>query len=230
MTVLVSSKNFDFSAYVAAAASAYWGGTTGTCLIDSFLRGTQSFAIVSVFDKALRSLLVRNTEAQAISVKQTLVNPFVEEALYSGVLLTQSRMWIIPRFAASLITGMTAARSLTGRVTPEQNSQGLTPDTKIGFLWAISRELLLFSVASPTLSAVLIAADSCIFALAEVCPKQGEPDLPKFSSPWSYKVISSAFFRFTANRVAQTHGMVASIAQHLLFNISNCFGKNYSLR
>ena len=123
MRVSVSSKVFDLSAYVVVAASTYWSFSNGTRLIDGFFRGVQSFAIVSIFDKALRCLLARNVKAEVPSVK-TILSPFIEETIWSGVLLTQSKIWMIPRFAASLITGMTAARSLTGRVATEQNRQG----------------------------------------------------------------------------------------------------------
>ena len=87
------------------------------------------------------------------------------------------------------------------------------------------RELTLLVVPSPVSSVILICADSGVFALSEVCSKQGSPDLPKFTAPWNYKVISSAFFRFAADTIAKTHGVAASITQHLLFNVSNAFGE-----
>jgi len=225
MAIQTSSKLFDLSAYAIGGASFYWN-PAGASFLNSSLRGVQAFAISSVFDKAIRSLLARNVQGELNSARTTLLDPFIEEAIYSGILLTQSDAWMIPRFAAALFTGMTAARTLTGRVTPEQNKQGFTPDTKISFLWAISRELLLLTI--PQSSIPLTLLDSCVFALAEVCPKNEHLGLPKFSSAWSYKVLSSVFFRITANTVATTHGMAASIAQHLLFNISQAFQRGTS--
>lgn len=211
-----AAKFFDRLAYVIAGAS--YLHSTGAGFLGSSFRGIQGFAISSIFDKTARFFLAANTQKEPSSIHTTLFHPIIEEAIYSGVLLTQSKAWMIPRFAAALFTGMTAARALTGWVSPERNKQGLTPDTKIGFLWAISRELLLLSF--PQSSIPLLFLDSSVFALAEVCPTKEQPALPKFSSAWSYKVLSSAFFRLTANTVAKTHGIVASIAQHLLFNIS----------
>lgn len=221
---------FDVSAYVVAATWTYCRGSSGISFIDGSFRGTQSFAIVSLFDKAIRFLLARNVKAESTSVADTLLSPLIEEALYSGVLLTQSKMWMIPRLVASLATGMTAARALTGRVTSEQYKQGFTLDTKIGFLWAVSRELLLHSVSSPILSTILTVADSCVFALSEVSPKKGRADLPQFTSRWCYKLISSVFFRFAAYDVAKTHGIVAPIVQHLLFNASVALGNRSSIQ
>ena len=186
----------------------------------SLSKGVQSFAVVSIFDRAIKALLLKEVQREKPSLQNTLLNPLIEEAVYSVVLLSQNRWLSILRLPAALVTGTTAARSLTGRVTPEQNRQGLTLDTKIGFLWSISRELLLWT-APISISTALNVADSCVFALSEVCPKTGLPEIPKFSAEWNYKVLSSGAFRFAANTVAQTHGIVASFAQHILFNLSS---------
>jgi hypothetical protein len=226
MSTSIQSKIFHLSAYSVAAAASFYDWSSGeTSVSSSLVRGAQLFAIASVFDRAVKYVLARHAKPENITPTTTLFAPFAEECMYSGVLLTQSIAWMIPRLAVAFFTGITAARSLTGRVTAEQNKQGFTPDTKIGFLWALSRELLLWTLPSPLLPSALIAADSCVFALAEVCPKTGHPEVPKFSREWSYKVLSSAFFRATANVAALTHGMVASIGEHLLFNISHALGK-----
>lgn len=188
--------------------------------------GVQSFAITLIFDKTVKALFARDVQASDISLQDAFVSPIVEEMMYSGILLTSSAAWMIPRFFVSLITGMTAARALTGRVTAEQNQEGLTLDTKIGVLFAVFREALACSLPVSTRSVVLVISDSCVFALSEVCPKEGVPDTPRFSSAWSYKVISSAFFRLTANTVAKAYGIAASITQHLSFNLTGFFTKD----
>lgn len=214
----MNSKLFDFSAYSVAAASYFLAPSTAN-FVNSSLCGVQAFALSSIFDRAVRRAFVQNANGQQPSARMTLLDPLIEEAMYSGILLTQTNAWIVPRFFAALCTGTTAARALTS----EQNKQGITLDTKIGFIWAVSRELLLTTVPEPSIP--LIALDSCVFALAEVCPKGQHPGLSKFGRGWSYKVISSAFFRATANTVASSHGISASITQHLLFNISRGFQK-----
>ena len=218
----IYSRLFDLSAYAIAGAS-YYLVPSGVNFVSSCFCGVQAFAISSVFDKAVRAVLVKNGQGEDYSARTMLFDPFIEEGIYSGVLLTQSNAWMIPRLLAALFTGTTAARALTGQATPEQNKKWLTLDMKIGFLWAISRELILLTI--PQSSIPLILLDSCVFALAEVCPKNEHPGLPKFGPEWSYKVVSSAFFRVTANTVATMHGISASITQHLLFNISQAFQK-----
>ncbi len=226
MNSSIASKTFCLSTYAIAGISYFYNkGSVETGLSGSFVRGIQSFAIVSIFDKAIRYLFSRNVEnikKEEVSVQQMFLSPFIEEGIYSGILLTQRKVWMIPRLVASLITGMTAARSLIGRVEQKPN-QGFTPDTKIGFLWALSRELFLFALPTPINFPLLIFADSCVFSLAEVCPKKNHAGLIKFSAIWYYKVLSSAFFRANANIAAQTHGMIAPLVQHMLFNISTLF-------
>lgn len=219
---MIPSNIFDWSIYLVVGTSFYWNRGNMT-LLDSSVHGLQAFAVSSIFDKIARSSLANNIQEAPNSIHATLLSPIIEEAVYSGILLTQSNAYLIPRFASALATGMTAARALTGPVTPKQNKQGFTIDTKIGFLWAISRELLLQLFPHSAIPLTLL--DSSVFALAEVSPPNNQPGLPKFSTPWLYKVLSSAFFRLTANTVATTHGIVASIIQHSLFNMSQTLRK-----
>jgi len=213
-----ASKLFRLAAYSVAGASAIYEWSYGAPT-NSVLRGVQYFALTSVFDQAARYLLARNAKPQSNHICTVVFAPLIEECMYSGVLLTESASWLIPRWAAAFFTGVTAARALTGRVTPEQNKQGFTPDTKIGFLWSISREVLLQTLPAGWSFGTLLLADSCVFALAEVCPSAKTAELPKFQKEWTYKVLSAAFFRLAANTVAKTHGIAASITQHWLFNI-----------
>lgn len=218
MSMRIFAKIFNGASYAAAGLSFCHSWKTGSA--GPFSRGVQAFALVSIFDKAMRALFTNKARQQKTSFTETIAAPFIEEAAYSGVLLTQSKIWMIPRWAVALFTGMTAARSLTGRVTPQKDQQNFTLDAKIGFLWAIAREFLLWTLpASPALI-VLTTLDSCVFALAEVCPKEDSRELPPFSGAWSYKVLTAAFFRFTANTAAKTQGIAAPLLQHLLWNIS----------
>ncbi len=222
-----ASKLFRFAAYSVAGVSAVYEWTYGAPT-NSVLRGIQYFALTSIFDQATRYFLARNAKPQSNHICTVVFAPVIEEFAYSGILLTESSSWMIPRWAAAFFTGVTAARALTGRVTPEQNKQGFTRDTKIGFLWAISREILLLTLPAKLSFGTLLLADSCVFALAEVCPSTKTEELPP--REWTYKVISAAFFRLAANSVAKTHGIAASLTQHWLFNMHEAIEFERSLK
>lgn len=204
---------FNSLAYSIAAASLYRGSG------NSFIRGVQVFSIASIFDRAMRSLfLPENSSQKPCSLSMALTHPIVEESIYSGILSTQNRYFSIFRFGTALLTGMTAARALAGPVTEEDNKQGLTLDTKIGFVWAIVRETMTCALPSESFL-FLNLADSFVFALSEVCPKKGEAGLD-VSAHWFYKVVFSAVFRFVHNEAARTNGIFTAMVSHLLFNFS----------
>lgn len=224
MKVESSLKILSFAAYALAGASYFYGWSSDkNNYLSNAMMGVQSFAIASIFDRVLKACLAKNRSAENTSLKTTFGDPLIEEIMYSGILLTQSNLWMIPRFLTATCTGAAAARALTGRVTDEQNKQGLSLDTKIGFCWAIAREMLV--QALPTSPLPLVVLDSCVFGLAEVCPKKEGPELPKFNAQWSYKLWSGAFFRGIANTVALSDGIIASITQHFLFNCSRFYQK-----
>lgn len=217
---LFSSVHFDLaaSAFALTASLKKWGSEAS--FSGSLITGVQLFSLTALFDRALRLTLGKEGKKGEASFKTGAIHALLEEGLYAGVLLTQSSWWMIPRFGASLFTGMTAARSLLNRTHTASPKEGFSQDTRIGFAWAIARESLLLTL-SPTYSQpLLVAADSAVFALSEVCPFQKSKAIPKFSGVWFSKVLSSAFFRATANTAALAKGITASLAQHLLFNAS----------
>lgn len=218
MPFSITSKQFDVAISCVSVVSYFGGfGSSGT-LSKSIWRGLQSFSVVSYVDLLARMVLAKNVEKKELSLSKGAMNAVAEEGVYSGILLTSNYAWIIPRFGAAVATGITAARTLVGKI--EKESAGLTLDSKIGLAWAAAREFLLLSFPEHYAMPLLIAADSIVFGLAEVCPSKENPGPPKFSRIWSYKVLSATFFRAVANVVALETGLVSSIAQHVLFNFS----------
>ncbi|MEM7174306.1 MAG: hypothetical protein AAF443_00045 [Chlamydiota bacterium] len=216
--MLSRSSLFDYSLYTVAGAY-YCSPPLGEGFFNTSLRGAQYFAITSIFDKLIRALVLKSDPPRDWSPPITLANSLLEEFLYSGVLLTESKTWIIPRFLVAFSTGVLATTALTGRVNAEQNNQWLKFDQKVAIVWAIFRELILRNI--PQSSIPLRLLDSCMFGLAYVMsPTQEDSGSPKFSRAWSYQALSAAFFRLTANTVAAKHGILTAIVQHLFFTFS----------
>lgn len=211
MNFAITSSRFDVAASLCASAAYFTKWGTG-----SLIKGLQAFTVVNCVDRLMRSALANDVPKAPTPFKGIIV-PFFEEGLYSGILLTNSKAWMIPRFASALILGMTALRGL---VQPVTQGAGFTLDTKLAFIWAMTREAILFSLPREYSLPLLLVADSATFALCEVCGTKDRPGPPKFSNPWIYKTISAAFFRAVANYVALEEGLPASITQHLLFNFS----------
>ena len=102
--------------------------------------------------------------------------------------------------------------------------KGLSIDHKIGFIWAIHREIIVSWCPSSYAIPALTLADSAVFALSEVAPAKNLPHnmiFVPFSSPWNGKVLSSFFFRALANTFTLNKGFGVSLIGHVLFNISS---------
>jgi hypothetical protein len=214
MSCPIKSDRFDIGATAVAV------GLTIAGINSSLVRGLQCFSLANIADRAARRAIPSEVVKREPTLQNVLVNPLIEEAIYSGILLPQGPVWMIPRIGVALFTGMTAARALFGRVEPQQNAPGLTLDTKIGLAWSLAREVLCSALPSVYSIPLLVSADSIVFGLSEVCPSKEDPGPPQFSRVWYCKALSGAFFRATANTAALSFGIAASITQHLIFNFS----------
>jgi len=212
---LWTSERFDIALSLFAAAS-FWipHSGIGTLLVQ----GIRGFACANLADRVLRQIFLENRESCGESFYYGSVSAVIEQGLYAGILQTRSSVWAIPRVAISLFLGATAARAL--EPLPSSLVAGISQDQKWGFVWAILREIA--SSYTPLKYSVpfLVAADSAVSGLCEVCPQKGKPSLQKYSAQWTYKVFSRAIFQVTANLAAIRAGFISAIVQHLLFNFS----------
>ncbi|MCI0382365.1 MAG: hypothetical protein L0207_04875 [Chlamydiae bacterium] len=191
-----------------------------------FFVGMQLFSIATCFDGALQFLLIKEIKEEVTKADHSFINgitsAILEEATYSGILLTRSKTAMIFRFAAVLSIAMPAAGTLVGRAATTSH---LTLDTKLAFVWAIVRELLLQTLPESYSARLFIFTDSLVCGLADVSPSPSAIVIPKFSNLWWYKFISAMFFRIIANKGALRAGIAAPITQHLFFNISRSFSE-----
>lgn len=221
--MLSRSTIFDLS--LLTLSGCYYLSDPEESFIDAPLQGASVFSIVSIFDRIIKESFFKKVQPKEIPQEQrfsaVLTDPVLEELVYSGIFLTQSKYWTPLRFAFALVTGMTAARTFIKK-DPKKGNKEFTLDTKIGCIWAFCREAIVLSTPNSFLPLNLL--DSCVFSLAELCPTKKElkenPNLPNFDQGSYHKMISSFFFRLSANAVARTHGLAASITQHVLFNFS----------
>lgn len=189
---------------------------------SSFIRGVQFYTIATCIDRLSLYLFAPEAFNSNPRLINGVISAFTEEFLYSGILLSTSTFGMIPRLAAALFTGMTAARTLYGRAEINPKN-GFTIDTKIGFAWALAREAIIWSFHESYALPFLILTDSAVFALAELSPSSNNNVPVKYTSPWVGKCISAYFFRMTANYAALRAGLGASLTQHLLFNLSRSY-------
>lgn len=205
-------KPFDVAVAALAGASYYCGWGSGGKISENLFRGVQCFALSNGVDR-LAQLIFPTTEKPAEApLIGGMVHAVVEEIGYAGLLQTENYLWMFPRFAFSLITGMTAVK---GVVEIPKDAPAPTLDLKIGFLWAVVREVLLQTLPKPYSTPLLIAVDSSVFALSEIVPLKSASLQAR-----RYKVLSAFYFRAIANVAAQKTGLGASLTQHILFNIS----------
>ncbi|PIS00709.1 MAG: hypothetical protein COT84_06155 [Chlamydiae bacterium CG10_big_fil_rev_8_21_14_0_10_35_9] len=216
----MTSLAFDLGTASFATILHFTGQASHKNVIGTISQGLKYFSIASAIDRIARlSLCKENTYPGQLSLKSGIMISVVEEALYSGILQSNSTLTLLPRFVTSLVLGMTATRGITRKA--ETTKIGL--DTKIGLVWAVAREILLHTLPMYYAAPTLTIADSIVFSLAEVCPPQNSDKnltLEKYSSNWFYKVSSSFFFRITANVAVKNSGFLAALTQHTFFNIS----------
>lgn len=213
------SERFDFAISLLAAAS-FWipHAGIGTLLIQ----GIRGFACANLADRVLRQIFLENKESREEPFLQGALHAVIEQGLYAGILQTRSSIWAIPRFATSLFLGATAAR--TFEPFPSSLVSGISRDQRWGFVWAILREIASCYTPLKYFVPLLIAADSAVSGLCEVCPQKGRPFLPRYNAQWTYKVFSRAIFQAAANLAAVRAGFISAMVQHLLFNFSRSLG------
>jgi membrane protease YdiL (CAAX protease family) len=205
-------KPFEVAATALAGASYYCNWGSGGKISENLFRGVQCFAISNGVDRLAQLIFPTNAKPAEAPFIGGMLHAVVEEIIYAGILQTENYLWMFPRFAFSLITGM---RAVKGVVEIPQDAPAPAIDLKIGFLWAIVREVLLQSLPKSYSTPLLIAADSSVFALIEIVPLKSAPLEAR-----RYKALSAFFFRALANIAAQKTGLEASLTQHILFNIS----------
>lgn len=213
---------------VGLVSAGYGLSKTQKTPISNVLGGIESLVLAKAIDYTLRYLFSINVPKAPVTYWDVVSSPLIEEfwsvlvfGSERGIDTVERKFYTMSRLVIGLLVGSTATRAFVGEITPEQNKQGIQIDTKMGFLWTVSRELFLYAIPSSKASRLALdIADSCIFAFAEIAVKNGESELPRFDGPWKYKVISAFSFRLIANWTAQKHGIGASLVQHYLYNIS----------
>lgn len=212
----IASLSFDLATATTAGVLHLAGYNSNKGVVGAISQGLKYFSIASVIDRLAGAIFLENAKAQELSFTDGIKSALKEEVLYSGILQTESKLLLIPRLATSLILGMTATRGITAHAETEK----IGTDTKIGLIWTVSRELLLQYLPLTYATYTLTLADSVVFALSEVCPKQSsDKNLKQYSSAWFYKLLSSFGFRITAN-IASQSGISAALIQHIVFNTS----------
>ncbi len=218
----ITSRSVDAVLTAIAAGSFFLPASyAGNFLIQ----GTRAFALVNLADRALRNILLRKFETVKEPFFKGARDALIEEGLYSGILSTRSAGWAIPRFAVSLIAGATAARSQIEEI----EAPHFTLDNRVGFLWAVFRELSLWCLPARISIPFLIAEDSAIYGLGAVCPTKNSA-LAVSSPVWMYKNLSARIFRVVAALITLHAGCGAAAVQHLLFNFSRSLPENSSQR
>lgn len=217
----LSSRSFDFGVLGITCLSELTNIIPAQGFGRSILQGLKYGSLAMVVDRVMRALIAENVNKVEGSLEERVVSPLVEEGLYSGILATQSLAWSIPRFFAASLTSMTAARALMQEENSSQVIKSkLTLDTKIGFVFAAVREVMLLTMTPAYSIPISVAADSIVFGLSEVCSSKKVKAPEKWSRNWSYKLLTSIFFRLTANTASQREGLLAATVQHLVFNFS----------
>ena len=213
----MNSLAFDLSSCAVASISCYWQLPQAHILKNPLL-GLQAFAITAIFTRAVKGAMsIKHYKRMPASLFETLSYPLIENIVYVSVFLTKSIQEIVLRFFAVSHFGEFAGQSLTGRITVRGRPFDI--DVKIGIIWAIYRECILFSI--PQITTLLMVSDAFLFALGdeEVSPVN-QWDLPRFSLKWSARVLSLAVCRTVQNALASRYGIVAAIVYRYLFNIS----------
>ncbi len=223
----LTSTQIDLGLSAIAAASFFVPfSESGNYLIQ----GVIGFALANLADRSLRWLLLDKSKHQQSNERllHGIAFAVIEEALYSGILASQKMAWLIPRFLTSWALGSTAAR--TFEPLEEKQNTGISRDHKRGFWWALIREAALMGAPIQYSTPLLLAADSVIFGLIEVCPNKESRPLPRYSKEWIYKSVSGAAFRAIGNIFALHAGMASAVVQHVLFNISRAYPEKYPSR
>jgi len=194
------------------------------------IQGIRGFALANLADRSLRWLLLDKSKHQQSHGRllQGICYAVIEEALYSGILATQKMAWLIPRFLTSWALGSTAARTFES--VGEKQNIGISRDHKRGFLWGLFREAALMGAPIQYSTPLLLASDSVVFGLIEVCPNNESHPLPRYSREWIYKSVSGVAFRAIGNIVALHAGLASAVVQHVLFNISRAYPEKFPSR
>ena len=214
-----TSDRFDLAVSAFAMASLFAPQLSyGQFLI----KGMQGFAVANLADRCLRRYFLPPMDLPGNSVLPGSVSALVEEGVYNGLLNLQGAWGTIVRLPLSWVVGEAAGRSLLEtEKKQDEKAGGFSAAAKIGALWAGFREIAFSWVPAPLSAPLLIGADSAVYALGEVCPKQNSVlRLPAFGREWTYKVLSAGIFRGVANFVGLQSGISAAVVQHILFNFS----------
>lgn len=191
---------------------------------NSVKLGLYGFTAATLVDRSLRRMLTYPAKQEKFDISRSVIAcvfmigiAILEEGIYTGLLRTESTGWMtIPRFIVSAGIAKTAARALSSY---DLTSHRITPDTKLGFLWACSREIFLRTLPLPINIKANLAMDTVLYGLNEVSPSSTlQTSLTRYSSDWIYKLISGIAFRSIANATASYGGFIAPLTQHLCFN------------
>jgi hypothetical protein len=211
------SFTFDIAASTLAGTSYLCGWGTSGEITENLVQGLQFFAVATCVNRIAQLALQSPVQVQPAPFIGVIANTIFTEVCYAGILPTQGIVWMIPRFAVSLITGMSATKAV---VEIPKDAPAPTLDLKMGFLWGVARETLLQALPKSFSTPLLIITDSGVYALIEMAPLKALPIEARL-----YTGISSLFFRIIGNVAALKTGIGASFTQHLLFNVSRLAAK-----